>query len=80
MNEREHLYRKTAVFPLFLRVWCIILFTLLMFLRDLFGKLLIYCVGYPLAIAGLIVYFIIIKPIKWILGLFIKIEKVDIYE
>lgn len=80
MNEKEHLYKKTSGFPLFLKVWCIILFTVLMFLRDVFGKLLIYCIGYPFAILGLIVYFLIVRPIKWIFGLFIKIEKVDIYE
>lgn len=80
MNDDKYGERALITIPLFIKMYVIILATIINFILDLFKWVMYLCIGFPLLVLGILLYVLIIKPIKWIFGLFIKIESVDIYE
>lgn len=72
--------RKTNEFPLFLRIYASVLLTIIMFILDILKNIIIFGIGVPFAIIGVLIYMLIVRPIKWICGFFITIDEVDIYE
>lgn len=75
-------YREYALMtiPLFIKIYMTILVTFIKFILDLFKWIIYICIGFPLLALGILLYIFIIKPLKWFLSLFIKIESVNIYE
>ena len=66
--------------PLFLQIYFAIVLFIIFNIINIFKWVLYIGIAMPLFITGILLYVLIVKPIKWIFGLFIKIESVDIYE
>ena len=80
IEKDEKLWKEVKAFPIFLKVYCAIVLGLVTLINEIIKIFMVYFIGVPLAIIGLILYFFIVKPLKWFISLFIKIERIDIYE
>ena len=80
IGKDEKLWNEVKAFPIFLKVYCAVVLGFVTLINEIIKIFMVYFVGVPLAIIGLILYFFIVKPLKWVISLFIKIERIDIYE
>ena len=80
IEKDDKLWKEVKAFPIFLKVYCVVVLGLVTLINEIIKIFMVYFIGVPLAIIGLILYFFIVKPLKWFISLFIKIERIDIYE
>ena len=80
MNDDKYGESALITIPLFIKIYMIILARFINFILDLFKWITYICIGFPLLALGILLYIFIIKPLKWVLRLFITIESVNIYE